>query len=108
MTTPNRPRQLHFWVTDEALVWLRDLAKALSLSSTQYVRYVLQLEVERHRSVMKGKSAGEMATIGTTIRTRAAERDRALQLRAQANGPASALSSSSRAWPACVIARWRP
>ena len=75
MATPNRPRQLHFWVTEEERDQLRATAKTFDVSVNQFSRYVLHLALERHRVAIKGKSAEEIATIGNLIRLRMDERD---------------------------------
>ena len=82
-----RTCQMHFWVSEEELCEIRTMARLFGLTITQYVRYVLHVETERHRTAIHGKSVEEIATLGTLIRKRVAERDEARNERAQRATP---------------------
>jgi hypothetical protein len=76
MPTRYRSRQLHFWVSSSELAQVRAIAESLGLSTTEYVRYVLDIEVARHKNAMKQCSDDEREALVAKIRARLAAIDK--------------------------------
>jgi len=75
MPTRHRSRQLHFWVSPSELAQIHAIAEFLGLSTTEYVRYVLDIEAARHKNAMSRCSDDEREALVAKIRARLAALD---------------------------------